>query len=183
MYIKDAQAVPCPDPLAGLYICDRSGQVVQARIPSGHIAYQMGQVMAIQSGGLLRATPHYVRAASAGEPGISRNTFAVFMQPDLTTELVAPDVPAALVRELCLDCGHWVPGMTFGEFAELTLHGYYQDPPPAAGDAGNSNSTGQGQESAGLAAKDLAPGAVYAAVEAAAQRLPGRQLQVLVMHE
>eukprot|EP00775_Hariotina_reticulata_P002002 gene2002-2324_t len=183
MYIKDGQEVACPDPSAGLYICDRSGQVVQARIPSGHIAYQMGQVMAIQSGGLLRATPHYVRAASAGEPGISRNTFAVFMQPDLATELVAPDVPEALVQELCCDCGHWAPGMTFGEFAQLTLHGYYQDPPHAAGAVGDSNANGQGQGNAGLAGKDIAPAAVYAAVEAAGRQLPGRQLQVLVMHE
>jgi hypothetical protein len=41
MYIKDGQQVPCPDPRAGLYICDRSGQVVQAAIPAGHIAYQV----------------------------------------------------------------------------------------------------------------------------------------------
>lgn len=41
MYIKDGQQVPCPDPSAGLYICDRSGEVVQAAIPPGHIAYQV----------------------------------------------------------------------------------------------------------------------------------------------
>jgi hypothetical protein len=41
MYIKDGQQVPCPDPRAGLYICDRSGQVVQAAIPARHIAYQV----------------------------------------------------------------------------------------------------------------------------------------------
>ena len=35
----------------------------------------------IQSGGLLRATPHYVRAPGSAAAGVSRNTFAVFMQP------------------------------------------------------------------------------------------------------
>lgn len=114
MYIKDGQQVPNPDPSAGLYICDRSGQIVQASIPADHIAYQMGQVMAIQSGGLLRATPHYVRAA-AGGPDVSRNTFAVFMQPETTMRLEAPRGVEALGTLLCLDSGHWTPGMTFGE--------------------------------------------------------------------
>jgi hypothetical protein len=36
----------------------------------------------ILSGGLLRATPHYVKAARGqGMEGVARNTFAVFMQP------------------------------------------------------------------------------------------------------
>ena len=78
--MRGGKVVPNPDPCAGLYICDRSGEVVQAAIPPGHIAYQLGQVLSIQSGGLLRATPHYVRAAAAGPPDVSRNTFAVFLQ-------------------------------------------------------------------------------------------------------
>lgn len=114
MYIKDGQQVHNPDPAAGLYICDRSGNIVQASIPADHVAYQMGQVMAIQSGGLLRATPHYVRAAAAG-PGVSRNTFAVFMQPETSMKLDAPRGAEALGSLLCLDSGHWTPGMTFGE--------------------------------------------------------------------
>lgn len=65
IYMLNGVEVSNPDPQAGLYIENRAGQVVQAVIPPTHIAYQLGQVMAIQSGGLLRATPHYVRAASA----------------------------------------------------------------------------------------------------------------------
>lgn len=72
---------------------------------------QMGQVMAIQSGGLLRATPHCVRAAAAGEPGVSRNTFAVFMQPETSLLLEAPRAAAGLGALLCMDSGHWAPGM------------------------------------------------------------------------
>ena len=50
MYIKDGQQVPCPDPSAGLYICDRSGEVVQAAIQPGHIAYQVRAVRSMYSG-------------------------------------------------------------------------------------------------------------------------------------
>jgi hypothetical protein len=110
MYIKDGKAVPSPDPRAGLYICNRAGQVVQASIPPDHIAFQLGQVLSIQSGGLLRATPHYVRAAAGGPPGISRNTFAVFMQPDLDLGLNPPRGLEALGGLLCMDAGHWAPG-------------------------------------------------------------------------
>lgn len=35
----------------------------------------------VQSGGLLRATPHYVKGPGGSAAGVSRNTFAVFMQP------------------------------------------------------------------------------------------------------
>ena len=37
--------------------------------------------MQIHSGGLLRATPHHVRSPAVPGAGVSRNTFAVFMQP------------------------------------------------------------------------------------------------------
>jgi len=110
MYIQDGRSVPSPDPQAGLYICNRAGQVVQAVIPGGHIAFQLGQVLSIQSGGLLRATPHCVRAAAAGPPGISRNTFAVFMQPDVELELKPPEGLEALGGLLCMDSGHWNEG-------------------------------------------------------------------------
>lgn len=125
-------------------------------------------MMAIQSGGLLRATPHYVRAAG-GAPGVSRNTFAVFMQPDTGMPLVAPPVTgASLGALLCLDSGHWAPGMTFGDFAERTLQGYYVAAPAAA---------------AGGAGKDVAPAAVHAAAAAAGRRFASGRLELLVSHE
>jgi hypothetical protein len=50
----------------------------------------------VQSGGLLRATPHYVRACRGpGASGTTRSTFALFMQPDVTQRLDAP--PGACV--------------------------------------------------------------------------------------
>ena len=49
---------------------------------NGHLLLQVGESMQIHSGGLLRATPHFVRSASSpAAAGVSRNTFAVFMQP------------------------------------------------------------------------------------------------------
>ncbi len=105
--------VPCPDPEAGLYIRNRHGDVVKVAIPPDHIGFQVGkagtrpdiscsadrflnlsqvgEAMQVHSGGLLRATPHYVRTASSnGSLGISRSTFAVFMQPDMFQPLDAP---------------------------------------------------------------------------------------------
>lgn len=183
MYIKDGQPVPTPDPQSGLYICNRAGQVVQATIPPGHIAYQLGQVIAIQSGGLLRATPHYVRAPAASGPGgISRNTFAVFMQPEVDVVLNAPKGLEALGGVLCMDSGHWSPGMTFGAFAEHTLNGYYQLPQGSSSsrdsdeDQGHVPGTPDYPPAAG---KDVAPAAVHLAAAAAGTQLA----QLFVSHQ
>lgn len=51
----------------------------------------MGEATQIRSGGKLRATPHCVRGAMGSEAvGISRNTFAVFMQPHWDEKLDPP---------------------------------------------------------------------------------------------
>ena len=50
MYMKGAEAVPNPDPQAGLYIRQRQGaEVVQAPIPADQIAYQMGEAMQVST--------------------------------------------------------------------------------------------------------------------------------------
>ena len=50
MYMKGDEVVPNPDPQAGLYIRGRQGgEVTQVPIPSGHIAYQMGEAMQVAS--------------------------------------------------------------------------------------------------------------------------------------
>ncbi len=124
MYMRNGERVPNPDPTAGLYIQNRHGDIVQAAIPATHLAFQIGQAMAIQSGGLLCATPHCVRGArGAAAAGVSRNTFAVFMQPEVTQQLEAP----AGKRDAVLrsDSGQWRPGQSFGDFAEVTLKSYY----------------------------------------------------------
>ena len=51
-------------------------------VPVVQLAFQVGESMQVHSGGLLQATPHFVRACSGpAAVGVSRNTFAVFMQP------------------------------------------------------------------------------------------------------
>ena len=48
MYMSGDEVVPSPDPQAGLYIRARQGgEVTQVRIPSDHIAYQMGEAMQV----------------------------------------------------------------------------------------------------------------------------------------
>ncbi|GAX83909.1 hypothetical protein CEUSTIGMA_g11333.t1 [Chlamydomonas eustigma] len=126
LYTKDGREVPAPDSDAGLYIRDRSGAIVKAKIPQDCIAFQVGETMQIHSGGLLHATPHYVRAAAQSRSqGVSRNAFAVFMQPDMLEPL---DVPEGMSQE-SLTVGQWKPGMTFGEFAEVTIKTYYECSP------------------------------------------------------
>jgi hypothetical protein len=67
--------------------------------------------MQIQSGGLLRATPHCVRGPSTRAAlRTSRNTLAVFMQPDPTSKLLAP--PGAAAADVGVE--GFQPGMTFG---------------------------------------------------------------------
>ncbi|KAJ1654487.1 hypothetical protein IWQ61_005587 [Dispira simplex] len=114
--------VPCPDSGAGLYIRTRSGQVVQVRIPSDCLAFQIGSALGIVSNNFLRATPHCVRgpqprcpSVSQGVPSpttgaldpryISRNTFVVFMQPSVLDELRS--------------------GYTFAEFTKKVLDQHY----------------------------------------------------------
>lgn len=122
MFFKDAAEVSSPDPQAGLYVQDRQGQYSKVVIPATALAFQMGEASQVHSGGSLQATPHYVQAA--GHPdalGVSRNTFAVFMQPRWDELMALPeDADAARVG-----IGQWRPGMNFGEFAESTMQQYY----------------------------------------------------------
>ncbi|GLI59118.1 hypothetical protein VaNZ11_000949 [Volvox africanus] len=123
MYLDgQGREVPSPDPEAGLYIRDRSGVFVRAGIPPDCIAFQVGEALQVHSGGLLMATPHYVRAPrSQLAQGISRNTFAVFMQPDVLERMDCP--PGADPEHVAV--GQWKPGHTFGEFAAATFQQYY----------------------------------------------------------
>lgn len=43
MFLHDGEEVENPDPSAGLYIRNRQQAVVQARIPAGSLAFQMGE--------------------------------------------------------------------------------------------------------------------------------------------
>ncbi|KAI9144296.1 hypothetical protein BKA69DRAFT_1056745 [Paraphysoderma sedebokerense] len=99
-----------PDPLAGLYIRNRSGELVQVKIPSDWMAFQIGEALELSTNRMLRATPHCVRGIEKvkveGGEQVARNTFAVFMQPNI-------DEPVK-------------PGYTFAEFCEDVFKRHYQ---------------------------------------------------------
>jgi len=140
MYIdKSGKEVVNPDPNSGLYIRSRSGKTVKAVIPADHIAFQIGETACIHSGGLLNATPHAVRAATGPNSyGISRETFAVFMEPDMIETM---DIPNGSKEEDVIrgSSAKYLPegvpilesrwnikeNMDFGKFTDNTLKMYY----------------------------------------------------------
>ncbi|KAJ7102337.1 Clavaminate synthase-like protein [Mycena belliarum] len=77
-----------PSPESGLYIRTRGGDLTKVSIPVNCLAFQTGEALEIATSGTLRATPHCVRvAATPGAETISRETFALFMQPDVDQKL------------------------------------------------------------------------------------------------
>ncbi|GAM22591.1 hypothetical protein SAMD00019534_057660 [Acytostelium subglobosum LB1] len=114
--------IPCPDVNAGLYARTRDGEEVKVIIPKDCVAYQIGECSQVQTGGLLRATPHAVQAIKYPESqNIGRSTFAVFMQPDVDVILNTPSE-----TDNCA-VGQYQPGMTFAEFSKATIDNYYSD--------------------------------------------------------
>lgn len=124
MYLRGDEKVASPDPSCGLHVRNRRGEVVQVSIGEDEIAYQMGEASQILSGGFLHATPHCVRAPSLSRAGgVSRNTFAVFMQPQWDTSM---DPPAGYEGIAARNVPAWSLGQTFGQFTERTFQQYYQ---------------------------------------------------------
>ena len=138
-----AVAVPLaasPDPKAGLYVRGRRGQLVKVALPSDHLGFQIGETAQVHTGGWLQATPHAVRGCAV--PGVSRSTFAVFMEPEWGAMMSAPKgvdpaatqssgaaqylpkgVPPLRSRWGSEDC----PFTTcdFGAFSDVTVRAYH----------------------------------------------------------
>ncbi|KAG8962322.1 serine/threonine-protein kinase HAL4/sat4 [Tulasnella sp. 425] len=85
--------VPAPSVDAGLYIHTRGGEVKKVSIPKNALAFQTGEALELCTAGRLRATPHLVKAGSwtPAAASVSRETFALFMQPDASQVLTADD--------------------------------------------------------------------------------------------
>jgi len=112
------------------------GATVKAIIPADCLAFQMGDTQQIHSCGVLQATPHCVMAGAV--PNISRETFAVFMEPEWsepmnipegsapavitggTTKYLPKGVPALAVR--------WNKDQDFGTFTNATLNAHRYHP-------------------------------------------------------
>ncbi|PBL00949.1 Clavaminate synthase-like protein [Armillaria gallica] len=105
---SEPTVVQSPSESSGLYIRTRGGELTKVSIPEGSLAFQTGEALEIATGGKLRATPHCVRVGSgvADSSKISRETFALFMQPD-TDQLLSPSV-------------------TFGQFSRGVFDEHYE---------------------------------------------------------
>ena len=135
MFIDDeGNIVENTDPQSGLYVRSRKSELIKVGIPQDHVAFQIGETAQIHSGGILQATPHAVRGTSAS--GISRETFAVFMEPmwfepmnvpeGMDPEQAQSQSAAANLPKGVLPLGsRWKREMTFGDFTDATLNSYY----------------------------------------------------------
>jgi len=120
--VSKDEAISNPDANAGLYIKSRDGKTYQVRIPGDCIGFQIGETTQVFSGGLLRATPHAVRALSYPlSTKVCRDTFAVFMQPNFDFVLKPPEG----VSVESVSVGQYNLGMDFGEFGKATIAHYY----------------------------------------------------------
>lgn len=97
---------PPPSPESGLYIKTRGGELTKVAIPADCLAFQTGEALELATNGQLRATPHCVRAGH-GPNHVSRETFALFMQPDTDVRIGPKD--------------------TFGSFSKRIFSDHYND--------------------------------------------------------
>jgi isopenicillin N synthase-like dioxygenase len=100
-------------------------------IPANMLAFQLGEVTQIISGGYLEATPHcVVRNNEIAGKKISRDTFALFMEPNGLHELSVPE--GINESEITMKAAYKIPelkkrwknGMLFKDFHHTTIKHY-----------------------------------------------------------
>jgi len=126
LYIRNAEGsvVPNPDPESGLYARTRDGKEFHVKLSGDLVAYQIGESAQINSGGALMATPHAVQAIRYPESkDLSREAFAVFMQPNFDKKLIVPKGKNLSDCQVLGD--RFKKGMTFGDFGKATIEMYY----------------------------------------------------------
>ncbi|CAG9334967.1 unnamed protein product [Blepharisma stoltei] len=107
----------------GLFIKNRRGEMLKAHLTSDLLLYQIGETAQILSNGWLQATPHSVQTGGSLE-NVSRNTFAIFMEPVPDFALKVSDNHERIFVE-----NEGIPslrrrfkkGMTFGDFHNSTV--------------------------------------------------------------
>lgn len=108
MGIAAPTVVSAPSAGSGLYIRTRGGELTKVSIPVESLAFQTGEALELVTGGRLKATPHCVRVvAGGGAETISRETFALFMQPDTEQRISASE--------------------TFGQFSKRVFAEHYEE--------------------------------------------------------
>jgi isopenicillin N synthase-like dioxygenase len=74
---------------------------VKVSIPRDCLAFQTGEALEVITQGRFKAVPHFVRGAAQGKGGpVSRNTLAVFTQPNLWENIDNERDFAAFAREI-----------------------------------------------------------------------------------
>ena len=121
---------------SGLYIQARDGSIHHVCLPHDSIGFQIGETSQIHSGGILQATPHAVRqgAAYPGMSQVTRESFAVFMEPEYLSDMDLPegktvddvqDASIVLPSSVKTLSSRWKLGMNFGEFSNATFRAFY----------------------------------------------------------
>jgi len=96
VFINDSTglAIKKPPPGSGLYVQPRApnAQPIHVLPPSvsPYLLFQIGEAAQILSGGLLRATPHAVMRGDDPQNTVSRDTFALFVEPHWDFPLAPP---------------------------------------------------------------------------------------------
>jgi len=122
MDVATEKEAPNPDPNAGLYVKTRNAQIMRVKIPPTALGFQIGECTQVFTGAVVRATPHAVRALRYPESQfLSRETFAVFMQPNFDYQLNPPQG----VKHEDVAVGQFKPGQTFGDFGKATISFFY----------------------------------------------------------
>ena len=119
------------DTESGLFAMNRNFEQVKIKIPKDSLAFQIGESAQIHSGGLLRATPHCVISKPSTE-GISRNTMAVFLEPNFEDIMSVPEGVDPVnvhksdpTKQLSLIKNRWKNGQSFEEFEMETYKSFY----------------------------------------------------------
>ena len=114
----------------GLFAKNRFEEMKKIAIPKNMLGFQLGESTQIHSGGYLEATPHcVVRNEDIAGKKITRNTFALFMQPDFVEEMKVPkgiDVEKAFHTQygILQIRDRWTNGMLFKDFHMKTIQHY-----------------------------------------------------------
>lgn len=127
-YVPNGGPVTNPpnDSLGGLHVLPYGADTpLRACIPSDCLAFQIGESAQIATGGILRATPHFVGLPSSDSP-VARVTLAVFLQPNPWDALHFPkgaDLSQALYNSPSVPplAPRFTDGDLFGTFSAKTI--------------------------------------------------------------
>ena len=106
----------------GLIIKNRKGEDIRVTYRACDIAFQIGEILQVQSGGTLHATPHSVVVGDDIPDNYGRSTFVLFMEPnreekiDIPIEAKFENVMTSPIYSVPKIEDRFKRGMTFGQF-------------------------------------------------------------------